>query len=158
MGLIFLISVGTDISQTSSSTFSLTKSRLDRSPDFSSSFLVLVSFLQQKSETLKRLDVIDLLCWIVSLSLLCHLEETFCWCERHNNLGCFVHLCYFFCCYSTSVFWLFRQLVHHLKTHLKLKHAVWTNYNICDLFIIKKKWNKDKKKSLAFLTGKSCFI
>lgn len=51
-----------------------------------------------------------------------------------------------FCCYSTSVFWLFGQLVHNLKTHLKFKHAVCTSYhNICDLFIIKNKWTKTKK-------------
>lgn len=53
-----------------------------------------------------------------------------------------------FCCYSTSVFWLFGQLVHNLKTHLKFKHAVCTSYhNICDLFIIKNKWTKTKKSS-----------
>lgn len=139
---VFLASVGTDIGQLSSSTFSLTKSwRFQQQlPGFSH------SFLQQTWETLKRLREIDLLCWIVSLSLLCHFEESFCRCELHNNLGCFVRLCVtLFGCYSTSVFWLFRQLVHNLKRHLKFKHAVWTNYIICDLFIIVKKWTKTKK-------------
>lgn len=63
-----------------------------------------------------------------------------------------------FCCYSTSVFWLFRQLVHNLKTHLKFKHAVCTSYhNICDLLIIKNKWTKTKKL-LGFLYRKWFYI
>lgn len=63
-----------------------------------------------------------------------------------------------FCCYSTSVFWLFGQLVHNLKTHLKFKHAVCTSYhNICDLFIIKNKWTKTKKV-LGFLYRKWFYI
>lgn len=32
-----------------------------------------------------------------------------------------------------------------MKTDPKLKHIVWTNCSICDLFIIKKKWKKTKK-------------